>query len=872
MTLKRKFIAVLIAVTGLALLPGTASALRFDNSPAGPIAFPSPDNVVNDIAIADLNGDGNDDIVKVGATNKIHVFLADNDGNGFHTAPGGPFGTDSTVEYKNFVYAGDFGGDSATDLLVGNNAVFEVFLGNGAGTFPSSSSFFSGLLIGGSVPGNPTALSDVNHDGHPDLISAGNSHTVYVALGTGNVTGTFTAAPGSPFNVPTANNNSGDSFWQITVGDFDGNSDPDLALLNKKPSEAGSPDGIYVAYGSGNGTFSAPPTGIPVATAGAGEQIYDVAAIDLTGGGTNDDLAYSISSESAQMNEVRTMVGTGSGLIPNEAADGKFAFNYATTSTDLVVTDVNGDLRDDIIVLLGLSTKVGVLLSNGDETVTLAPGDVIRVPDELSGLPTFPNSLKSGDFNGDGFPDFAVTSGHSGAPSYGRGVLPMVNVPDPVLSAASFDFAVTRPLQTSATKTFTLFNEGAPPLEIDDVNITGDTGEFDWDYSGCPEEVLSGESCSLSVKFKPTTHGSFSSVLHFTFGTGGDTISVSGETGTDATPNPTSGTFGEVVTNYEAGAATQNFTITSTGGSALTLGAPEITGNDAQFFSVISNNCPASLPKPQSCIVTVKLAPTGTANGFVEGKLEFPDSNLADPLTIALGGYARQADYMVTPESQDFGSAEVGNGLNRTSMNFTVSASGAIGLPINGVAINGPDADSFSITSNDCPPVLALTSECTIGVAFDPSTGSAGARSATLDIAAFSSTKASPSIPLTGIATVTPAGKPKLSVKLKAPKKAKAGKKAVVKVTVRNSGTAASGPFTLQASAPAKLTGKVKDIRSQPMGRGKSITKTFRIPVKKTAKGRFKVKVKLIPQGKTKPLLTTSTPFISVWGSTNKPG
>ena len=201
----------------------------------------------------------------------------------------------------------------------------------------------------------------------------------------------------------------------------------------------------------------------------------------------------------------------------------------------------------------------------------------------------------------------------------------------------------------------------------------------------------------------------------------------------------------------------------------------------------------------------MKFAPTGDVDGFLEAQLLFPDANLDDPLEIPLEGRGKQAEFSVTPASKSFGDAKIGTGITRTSQTFVVARTGQIAVPFNGASLTGANADSFSITSNDCPPkILDPDVPCEIKVVFDPKSGAAGARSANLLVNAFSSaTPGVPkTIPLTGTATVDPpvptcltdpnlcppAGKPALSLKLKSPGKVKRGKTLVVTATVKNTG------------------------------------------------------------------------------------
>jgi hypothetical protein len=164
-------------------------------------------------AVADVNGDGNQDFVTVdddAAT--VNVLQGDGAGNLL-----GPANC-ATDAYPYAVTAGDVDGDGNIDLITASPSdnVVSVLVGDGLGGFGPAQNFAAG--------GGPTAvaLRDFNNDGRLDIATANSaSNDVSVLRGAG--AGTF-AAP-----VTTA---AGSGPWALAAGDFDGDLFPDLAVAN----------------------------------------------------------------------------------------------------------------------------------------------------------------------------------------------------------------------------------------------------------------------------------------------------------------------------------------------------------------------------------------------------------------------------------------------------------------------------------------------------------------------------------------------------------------------------------------------------------------------------------------------------------------
>ncbi|MHB8648354.1 MAG: FG-GAP repeat domain-containing protein, partial [Thermomicrobiales bacterium] len=132
-------------------------------------------------AVADLNGDGKQDLVVANhKNNTVSVLLGKGDGT---FAPGSPITVGAGPVA---LVLADLNNDGKQDLVVANqdsNSV-SVLLGNGNGAFTP---------VGAPIPTarpSDVAVGDLNNDSKIDLVIKNTSNTVSVLLGNGN--GAFT--------------------------------------------------------------------------------------------------------------------------------------------------------------------------------------------------------------------------------------------------------------------------------------------------------------------------------------------------------------------------------------------------------------------------------------------------------------------------------------------------------------------------------------------------------------------------------------------------------------------------------------------------------------------------------------------------------
>lgn len=380
------------------------------------------------VSLGDLNGDGNPDIVEEdGQSGYIQVLLGDGHG-GFQ--PGIPI--QQSINQLLPVGAADINGDGIPDLLFPDGPTVE--LGKGDGSFgPSISyaatSYYAATCIfhdmdgdghldavcgypettGGDETGatdliilhgdpdgsfnttpiydkrfgdydtaydgagtflTPTYVVDVNRDGVPDILGNSGDGMAVLLGGPGLTFGTplhyAQAVVGYGFAMTY-------SLYQSQLVDMNLDGVPDVV--------AAGPNGIYISYGQGNGTFSsafapevAENIGYPTIADFNGDGIPDIAATGDTA--------------------IKLSLGKGDGTfsapvaLPNNSGAINFSTPLSATNAHILHGDFNGDGKLDLLAIGSPSIYVYnwyILSGHGDGTFS----SPVLVPNSSSSYPLY---------------------------------------------------------------------------------------------------------------------------------------------------------------------------------------------------------------------------------------------------------------------------------------------------------------------------------------------------------------------------------------------------------------------------------------------------------------------------------------------------
>jgi flagellin len=248
----------------------------------------------------------------------------------------------------------DFNGDGILDIVEAttedatNYSGVAIYLGNANGTFKTPDWYDANTSFAYSI-----AVGDVNNDGRKDVVVGTQvGPTVFLQLPSGKLSS-------SSINLAGSN---GDS----VLVDFNNDGKLDIATAGTT--------GLSVNLGNGNGTFKSAAT-------------YANSSMALQSGDINGDgFADLVTGD-------QVYLGSNSGAFSAAAA-------ISTGSTQHILSDMNADGALDIV------TDKALLLGNGDGTFKAGTTYFAGGGNGFLGQ----HSVASGDLNGDGHLDIAVTS------------------------------------------------------------------------------------------------------------------------------------------------------------------------------------------------------------------------------------------------------------------------------------------------------------------------------------------------------------------------------------------------------------------------------------------------------------------------------
>ncbi len=378
------------------------------------IPVPNQNSPVTLTGVADLNGDGNVDLVGyIDSKAAWSVVVLLGEGDGSFGPPIISSGAASGFFIQGFTLA-DLNGDGKPDLIVviadmGVDGRFLVLLNNGDGTFAAPVEYFAG------IPDSNVVAADFNKDGKLDAIVGTDGNGLAVLLGNGD--GTFQP---TTYVTNTACALACGSTTSLAAFDFSGDGNEDLVVTTR--------NGMQVLLGKGDGSFTA------LAPTSATIGLLQIA--DFNGDGKADLLGTLNSGVGA------ILLGNGDGTFGNLLP--------LILGGDGLIGDFNGDGKPDIIAGTG-----NVLLLNGTATDF-----------QISASALSPTSVASGSSTS-GTITLAAFGGFRGAIALSCTGLP---------AGANCSFAPATLPSGSGTSTLTITTTATTPANMYSLGVVGMSG------------------------------------------------------------------------------------------------------------------------------------------------------------------------------------------------------------------------------------------------------------------------------------------------------------------------------------------------------------------------------------------------------------
>ncbi len=298
------------------------------------------------VVIADFNHDGHKDLAVIdGFSGKTSILLGKGDGtfsiksqfsNTFPAFPGGV-----NLSLARSASAADLNGDGNLDLVTFSSANFSsptneptstlisgivsVNLGRGDGTFATAKNFSAS-------PASGLATGDFNQDGHEDVVVGGfdpglTQGELHLLLGTasGNLQAPLNTLSRDPFSIVPA--------------DFNHDGIQDVAVVNQGCGGCNTTVSVYL--GTGKGYFTGPKTFT------IGQQQGSIAAGDVNGDGKVDIVVTRSVALNTTNEDTSVLLGNGDGTF--RPAMNSVLLGPPKASNAVWLVDMNRDGKLDLV-------------------------------------------------------------------------------------------------------------------------------------------------------------------------------------------------------------------------------------------------------------------------------------------------------------------------------------------------------------------------------------------------------------------------------------------------------------------------------------------------------------------------------------------
>lgn len=232
---------------------------------------------------------------------------------------------------------------------------------------------------------------------------------------------------------------------------------------------------------------------------------------------------------------------------------------------------------------------------------------------------------------------------------------------------ATIDFGSLNVNSTSTAQTVILTNNQAASLAINAIGVSGDYSQT----NNCPLSLGAGQTCQVSLRFKPTTPGTIPGTLNVITDASPGTQPVAltgigvGSVSSNIGFSSSILAFG----NQEAGtsSAQKTVTVTDNGTASLTIQSVGVSSGYAS-----TDNCTGQMLAPGgSCAIHVTLQPVADfASVDYPGAITLTDSDSTSPQVVGLTGTG-VAPITSSPPALDFGNVLINTASSPQTVSLT---------------------------------------------------------------------------------------------------------------------------------------------------------------------------------------------------------
>jgi hypothetical protein len=278
-------------------------------------------------------------------------------------------------------------------------------------------------------------------------------------------------------------------------------------------------------------------------------------------------------------------------------------------------------------------------------------------------------------------------------------------------SPASLNFGSVNVNTTSSAQTITITNNQNAVLGIKGIGISGDYSQS----NNCSPSLAAGQTCQVSVRFKPTLSGAVAGTLSLTTDAspGTQPFALTGIGAGSIASKVGFSSSNLVFGNQEAGTASapKTVTVTNNGGTSLTILS---VGLSAGYTS--TDNCAGQmLGAGGSCTIHVTFQPVADfAPVDYPGTITLLDSDSTSPQVVGLAGTG-VAPISSSPLVLDFGNVLINTTSAPQTVTLTNNDAAGEGLTLT-------PSGGFALANNMCSSNLAPAASCATDVTFSTNT------------------------------------------------------------------------------------------------------------------------------------------------------